>query len=306
MYYGMIGLIVAVTFVILSTTVFFKIDTVRVTGSSIYTADEIIAVCGIKGGDNLIRTNMGKCADKIEAELIYIETAEITRSFPSTVEINITPCRETASVQFEEGFCLLSSSGKILEKGSEPYEDTIIIYGARPTEDDELWEETPSDVTSAVSSTADNSEEESEDINPIPEIGEHFICDKDNRTEILYRLIEAAEDSMDGKIDWFDMTDYLNVSCLYDGRITIEFGAVSEFDYKLKLASNIISSKIGPTTEGTLKILSSGASFIDKAGLEQNEITYQSNISPQEETETDSDSDNEGEETTTSAVIHFE
>lgn len=312
MYYGVIGLVVVITFLILSTTVFFKINTVIITGSSVYTSDEIIAASGIKGGDNLIRTNMDKCAEKIEQQLIYIEKAELIRSFPSTVEIKITPCKETASAEYEEGFCLLSASGKILDMSAEPYPDTVVIYGARlPEKTEEIWEETSAsssaeqtETDSSTDTSADKTEES--DAAPLPDIGGRFVCADENRTEIFYRLMDISQNAFEGKADSFDMSDHFNISCIYDGRITIELGSVSELDYKLKLASDIISTKIGPTTEGTLKMLSNGASFIDKAGLEQNEITYQNNISAKDTEENTENSDENQGETETSDVVHFE
>lgn len=313
MYYGVIGLVVVITFFILATTVFFKINTVIITGSSVYTSDEIIAASGINGGDNLVRTNMDKCARQIEQQLIYVEKAELIRAFPSTVEIKITPCKETASAEYEEGFCLLSESGKILDMSSEPFPDTVVIYGARlPEKTDDIWEEQTSASSSGAETETDSStdtstaETEESDVIPLPDIGGKFVCADENRTEIFCRLMEISKSAFDGKADSFDMSDHFNISCIYDGRITIELGSVSELDYKLKLASDIISTKIGPTTEGTLKMLSNGASFIDKAGLEQNEITYQNNIAAKETEENTEISDENSEGSVTSAVIHFE
>jgi cell division protein FtsQ len=309
MYYSVILLIVIVTFVILSTTVFFKVNTVTVTGSSIYTAEEIIAASGIKGGDNLIRTKTGKCESLIEQQLIYVEEAEITRSFPSTLVINIIPCKEKISAEYEEGFCLLSESGKILKQSDEPFPDTTIIYGARLREEDDVWEEdTSGSVTSAVSSAAqtDSSEDEESADSNYPVLGDKFACAESYRTEVFYSLTEVADTALDGKIDSFDMSDYLNVSCIYDNRITIELGAAAELDYKFKLANTIISTKIGPLTEGTLTMLSGGASFIDKAGLEQNELNYQSNISGSGEDTADTSVTEEADGEETSSEVDFE
>ncbi len=308
-YIGMVMLIAAIAFLILSLTVFFKIETVTVTGSSIYTADEIIAAAEIEGGDNLIRTNMGKCGKKIVQQLVYIENAELERAFPSGVNIHITPAVETASAEYDGEFCILSQGGKILRTADEPVHGTVTIYGAQPAvhvdmfEDEENSEASASgeSVTSAVETENNGDEEAPEELAPAV-IGEKFACAQEHRTEIFYLLLETAASAFNGKANFFDMTDYLNINCLYDNRITIEFGAISEFDYKIRLADNIITTKIGPETEGTLKMLSSGVSFIDKAGLEQNETVYQNNINPVVTEESTS----ENGETETTAVVNFE
>ncbi len=296
MYYSMIAFVALVIFAILSLTVFFRVDKAMVKGSSRYSAAAVVEASGINGGDNLIRTNLSKCSEKIESELIYIEEAKLTRSFPSTVLIEITPCVETASVEYEGKFYLLSKSGKILEITDEPVEGTITIYGAQPAEPEAL----PSE-----SDEKDKTEDKTAEEELPPAVGEKFRCRRQNRTDILYQLINVSETAMNGRLRDFDMSDYLNISSVYDERITIEFGSVAELDYKLKLASKIISTKIGPETEGTLTMLSNGASFIDKAGLEQNEQTYLDNISaPDENDLPQTDTDNVSD--VTSEVIHFE
>lgn len=278
-YFGIIAFIVIVTFVILSTTVFFRIDTLVITGSSIYSAEEITSASRINGGDNLIRTFMGKCGDRIEQQLVYVENAELKRHFPSTVEIYIEPSVESANIAVGSTYYILSRSGKILDITDAPRGDIFTVSGAVPQ--------------GGVM------------------VGDKFVCGDEKHTEVLYKLMEAGNTALDKKITSFDMTDYLNVSCIYDNRITVEFGATSELDYKLKLADTIIATKIGPETEGTLKMLSNGASFIDKTGLEQNEQTYLENIgslTSAEEAETEGEGDNNNIVTNSdgSTEVHFE
>lgn len=309
-YLGIAALAAAVIFLILSTTVFFKIDTITVKGSSIYTAEEICTASGIKSGNNLIRTNMSKAAANIENTLTYIETAELKRSFPSGVVITVSPCRETISAEYEDGFCLLSEKGKVLKTSETPFPDTIVIYGARTKPvTEELAETEASSGTGNVTSATEKDEaitEDSGETTPIPTVGSRFECTKANRTEIFYHLVNIAKSSFAGLANDFDMTDHHNISCIYDGRITVEFGAVTELDYKIKLASEILKDKIGKKTEGTLRMLSGGASFIDKAGIEQNELTYESNLAAQNAPETEVTTDGNTSEQTSSDVVHFE
>lgn len=307
---GIAAFAAVVIFLILSTTVFFKIDTITVKGSSIYTAEEICAASGIKSGNNLIRTNMSKAAANIENTLIYIETAELKRSFPSGVVITVRPCREAISAEYEDGFCLLSEKGKVLKTSDAPFPDTIVIYGARTKQvTEELAETETSSSTGNVTSATEKDEaveEDSGETTPIPTVGSYFECTKANRTEIFYRLVNVAKSSFSGLANDFDMTDHHNISCVYDGRITVEFGAVTELDYKIKLASEILKDKIGKKTEGTLRMLSGGASFIDKAGIEQNELTYENNLAAQNAPETEATTDENTPEQTSSDVVHFE
>lgn len=300
----------AAIFVILSMTVLFKIDTVVITGASDYTTDEILTACEIQGGENLIRTSMKKSAEKIESRLIYVEKAELKRKFPSTLEINITPAVETVSAEYNGKFCLLSAGGKILDITDAPVPETIVIYGAQPQKVLEDWEIEAAQTAASTAAETETSGSETtaasaddEDI-PSPVIGEKFACADEYRTEIFYLLLETASSSFSEKTNHYDMTDYINISCLYDNRIKIVFGSTAEFDYKIKLAENIITTKIGEETEGTLTMLDRGASFIDKDGLAHNDEVYHHNINPAE-TEEPSDSTISTDETS-SSVVNFE
>lgn len=237
LYYGTVLFIAAIIFAILSVTVFFNVETVTVKGSSKYTVEEIIETSGINGGDNTIRKNMGKAEGKITSKLIYIETAEIKRKLPSTVEISVTPCVETACMQKDGGFFVVSETGKILELSEDPQENLIIFYGANPAEDMNL--------------------------------GMKFASEDENKTEVIYDLLSRRESEFVSKITSFDVTDRLNISCVYEDRINIELGVISEIDYKFKLAEEIITTKISPDSRGQLRMLENGGQFLSEADIEQ-------------------------------------
>lgn len=237
LYYGTVLLIAAVIFAILSVTVFFNIETAVVKGSSKYSAEQIVAAGGINGGDNMIRKNMGRAEENITSELIYIETAEIKRKLPSTVEITVTPCVETACMQKDGGFFVVSETGKILKLSEEPQLDMLVFYGANPAED--------------------------------MDVGMKFASEDENKTEVIYDLLSRRESGFVSKITSFDVTDRLNISCVYDDRITVELGVISEIDYKFRLAEEIITTKISPDSHGQLRMLKNGAKFLSKADMEQ-------------------------------------
>lgn len=238
LYYGTVLFIAAIIFGVLSVTVFFNVDTVIVNGSSMYSAEEIIAAAGISGGDNMIRKNMSKAAEKITSQLTYIETAVIKRRLPSSLEITVEPCVETACFQEEDGFFIVSRSGKILKRTENPRRDMPVFYGAAPAEG--------------------------------MDIGMKFASDDENRTEIIYELLERSlTTGFASDITSFNVADRLNISCIYDDRITIELGVISDMDYKFRLAEVIISTKISPHAEGQLRMLEKGGQFLSKADLEQ-------------------------------------
>ncbi len=286
--YSVIAFIVLLIFALLSVTVLFNIKTAVVEGSSIYTPEEIITAGGINGGDNMIRKNMGKAEQTITSELIYIETAEIKRKLPSSVEIIVTPCTETASLESEDGFMIVSSMGKILRFSEEPAEGTRIFYGTEPAEG----------------------------MSP----GMIFSSADDEKTKVIFRLMELSEESTFGEqITSYDVRDRLNISCVYDNRIEVDIGVITDADYKFKLANKIISTSTAPDFEGKLKIFGKAGQLLSNDDLQQIEDTYEYNITSvtvtepaESETEPDgessgNDESGEGTESTeSSAKLNFE
>lgn len=282
LHYGAVLLIVLIIFSALSVTVMFNIETAVISGSSIYTAEEIIAVSGIRGGDNMIRKNLGKAEKTITSELVYIEEAKITRKLPSSVEIVIVPCVETASLQDEGGFMIVSETGKILRLSEEPAEDTQVFYGANPAE--EL------------------------------KVGDTFRSEDEAKTEVIYELMGLSDNQFVSEITSFDVSDRLNISCVYDNRIDIILGVITDAEYKFRLANEIISTRISPGAEGRLNMLKNGGRFLSKADLEQNDENFLRNSEAAdkaatetslEETDTGSPAET-SEDTNTSTKLNFE
>ena len=247
LYYATVALIVLVIFAILSVTVFFNVETIVVTGSSIYTAEEIAEASGIEGGDNMIRRNMGKIEDRITDKLIYIENAEVRRRFPSSLEITVFPCEETACLNNDEdGYWIVSKTGKILTSVEEPVGKMPVFYGTDPAE-----EQVP---------------------------GMTFSSEDEHKTEVIYELMDRMESNFGSRITSYDVTDRLNISCMYEDRIEIQIGVISDIYYKFRLANEILSTKISPDAEGRLRMLENGAQFLSRSDLDQIEENYVMNL----------------------------
>lgn len=276
-------LIVAGIFLLLSTTVFFNVETITVTGASNYTAQEIIDASGILAGDNLVRTSTEKRAVQIESQLPYIENARITRSFPSTMIIDVEACVPAANYLCGDHILLISSGGKILEEISEPKAGLLSFTGT----------------------------------DPMPGLlpGDKFASADEHKTDAVEKLMdyfirsgEAEKNGLRDKVTVIDVTDRSALSYTYDGRIVVNLGTVNDIDYKINFSHEIITTSIGQRTEGVLRILSDsqGASFLDKESLEHNAQVFSENMAahsiPTDENG-DPTEDEEPQETTRSDPI---
>ena len=89
------AVIVAMT---VGATVFFRVETVSVTGNQRYTEEEIVAASGIQLGDNLYSLNKVRIDRSLRTSLPYIGELTINRSLPSTVVITVTEWEAVAQV----------------------------------------------------------------------------------------------------------------------------------------------------------------------------------------------------------------
>ena len=90
-----LAVIVALT---VGATVFFRVETVIVTGNQRYTEEEIIAASGIQLGDNLYSLNKVRIDRNLRTSLPYIGNLTINRSLPSTIVITVTEWEAVAQV----------------------------------------------------------------------------------------------------------------------------------------------------------------------------------------------------------------
>ena len=79
-------------------TVFFQVEQIEVSGNQRYTQEEIVAVTGIRMGDNLFRMNKFAIQDHVKEEMPYIEDILIRRKLPSTITVAVEEWGAVAQV----------------------------------------------------------------------------------------------------------------------------------------------------------------------------------------------------------------
>lgn len=104
--------------IVLSLTVLFKIDTIKIVGNEIYSSKQITAVLPINKQENLFLSDTDKAEQKLKENLPYIYNAEIKRKFPSTIVVNITETEKLYAVLgIDKTYTLLDKDMKVLETG---------------------------------------------------------------------------------------------------------------------------------------------------------------------------------------------
>ncbi|WP_186565172.1 cell division protein FtsQ/DivIB [Lawsonibacter celer] len=131
--YKLLSFLLIFAAILVGCVVFFRVDTVVVSGQSRYTEEEIIAAAGVKQGDNLFRLNKIQMGADIVRSLPYVDEAAISRKFPDTLLICVTETSAVAAIQSGGEYWLLDARGKLLERGDASLaEGKALIQGLTP------------------------------------------------------------------------------------------------------------------------------------------------------------------------------
>ncbi len=126
--YKLLTLVVVCAAAVLALTLFFKVESVEVTGNSRYSAQEIQDACGVSLGDNLYLLSKPDMVQRLHQQLPYIDEVRITRRLPNTLCVQVTEFSTVYAVEQEGTVWLLTSGGKIVETAAERG-DTPLIDG---------------------------------------------------------------------------------------------------------------------------------------------------------------------------------
>ena len=98
-------------------SIFFKVDTVEVTGIEKYTAWDVKEASGIQEGDSLLTLNEAKINSLVIAKLPYVDKVRVGIKLPDTVKIEVTEMNVAYAVEAEDGsWWLMGADGGIVEK----------------------------------------------------------------------------------------------------------------------------------------------------------------------------------------------
>lgn len=221
--YILMLILVALCAVAACVIIFFKVDTVTITGKSSYSNSQIINASGIKTGTNLFSIDKKSVADNICSTLPFISQAKVKLSLPSAVKIEVTADSPKYAINISKKIAYLDENLKALEtsENSNKYKNVIAINGV------EISKFEPGKVIS--------------------------FKDKE-QPETIKRLADAIKGAGLDKITGMDIADSYQISVTYDSRIKIIVGTSLGADEKLSDAAAIIKSEIKNSDKGSLDV----------------------------------------------------
>ena len=110
-------------------TVFFKIESVSVSGDHPYRDEEVLAKADIVLGSNLFKLDKKGVKTRVETALPYVESVYVDRRWPAAVVLKVTTAHPMCQIRHGEYYVLLSEKLKVLEVASQPFFGVTTVSG---------------------------------------------------------------------------------------------------------------------------------------------------------------------------------
>lgn len=233
--------VVAIVGTILSLTVFFKIEDIRVYGSDFYSAEDIIAATGISKGENLILTSTKEIPDSLTVKFPYIETAVLKKVLPPAIEIHLTDSDVSAALELgDSDYALISSGGKVLERGQVLLPADVVLVKGVDIHDkqpgDYLGEYTPKVIAPEEKKnlSEDSLKTLKAEVDSQNALMQTQALQETEALSVINYLQEAMVNTGFTGITNLDLTDPLNMTVMYENRLLLKLGTEFKLEYKLK------------------------------------------------------------------------
>lgn len=220
LYYYSAFFVIVITVAILSVTLLFNTEEIEVTGTDLYTSEQITQISGVAIGDNLIRLDPHTAEACVMENLAYVDDIKVLRSFPDKISIKVTQAVAIANIEHEGKYYVVSESGKILEAGLDaPKSGLIVIVGFE------------------LQNT---------------EVGDELVSHDELKLSIMDTILKKIEEADMKKIIAVNISDRTDIKLNYDSRINILLGSSLDLEYKLSAVKVIIDTKIAKDFNGVI------------------------------------------------------
>ena len=208
----------------LGISVFFRVNTVTVEGSSYYTPEQIIETAGIETGKIIFTTSTSSAKDRIYSQLPYVYSVEIEKRIPDTIVIKVNESEAVAYITADGKNWLIDEHCKILsELDGNDKGKYIKVTGITAIE---------------------------------PEVGSIVKVEQEEQTKLdslinILRAISSAD--IVSKVADLDVSNISSATFKYDTRFNVDFGSGVNADYKISKLIDV-ANQLGENQKGEIDL----------------------------------------------------
>ena len=229
--------------VVLGMSIFFKVETVKVSGCKTYTEWEIAEASGIETGSNLLTVSRAQVSGNIISRLPYVDSVRVGIFLPDTVNIEIKELDIVYAIEDAEGnWWLMNDEGKIVEEiNTVSSKEYTRILGVR-LEGAEVGKvavaEEPVLATIPVAGSDPDNNETSEPTETTAETEPEAtirvgVTGAERLNTALAVIQQLSSNSISGQVDSVDVTNLTDIELWYDERFQINLGDTDRLEYKI-------------------------------------------------------------------------
>ncbi len=199
-------------------SVFFKVETVMVSGAEQYSAESILEASGLEKGDSLLFFGEGMTAGRILEELPYIRQVYFDIKLPGTVTIIVEEIQVVYAIREADGnWWLMSADGKLTEEiDLAKANEYTKILGVEITEPQ-------------VGQTAKAAESA-----PDPNASVPAAEKAADRLEAALTVVRQLEENeILGKVASVDVSDLVQLELWYGKQYQVKLGTKDHMDHKI-------------------------------------------------------------------------
>lgn len=227
-----VAVVVAMVFGI---SIFFKVDTVEVSGANKYTPYMVEAASGIQEGDNLLTLSDARISGKIMDALPYVQDVRVGIRLPDTVVIQITEMDVVYSVRDQQNaWWLINSEGRVvLKTDSATAGEHTTLLGIQLLDPVAGEEAKAADVeTGTITDDAGNTYTQTTP-------GSQYLSTALSIAQYL------EQQGIIGQVASIDVTSLTGIELWYGTRYQVKLGDTTELGYKIGVMNSAINGSNG-------------------------------------------------------------
>ncbi len=220
-------------------SVFFKVETITVSGAETYDTWTVRQASGINEGDNLLTFSKAKASAKIQAELGYVDDVRIGIKLPGTVIIYIEEVDVSYAIRSDKGdMWLINSDGKVVKQINS-------VLAADYTNVEGVLLDNPVVGTQAVASDR-TSYVPQEETQPVDATGETQAASMitvtgAQRLSSALQILKALEaNDIVGEATSIDVSELEDITLEYGSQYEVLLGDAANMEYKIACMNDAI------------------------------------------------------------------
>ena len=215
--------------IVMGLSVFFKVETITVTGADTYSAWAVREASGISEGDKLLTFSKIRAASQIMANLPYVKGVRIGIKLPDTVNIMIEEESVVYAIKSSDGqWWMMDSDGRVVEQANNAKAATatqvlgVTLEAPAVNQKGIATEMTPSETN------------ELGELIPVTTTGAQ-------RLTAALQILKALENNdIVGEAASVDVTSTEDIILWYGTRYQVNLGDTSRLDYKVDCMNDAI------------------------------------------------------------------